>query len=136
MKLSELLQDGTYIAVLPIGPTEELLQGWAAEQNLALPDHLHVTVLYSRIVIPVVPSVATHTAVPTGFKKLGDCTVMTLDCKSLLDRHDQLINAGGTHDFDSYVIHITIGKDINPDSLVLPDFSLILGKEYVCGLND
>lgn len=123
---------GTYVAVLPTESTLALLQAWAAENKFELADDLHVTVLYSRTVMNVVPCQDEFVATGVNLEVLGGCLVLKLECPALMKRHEQLIAQGGTHDFPSYIPHMTLQKEtsVNPKDVPMPMFGLILGHEY------
>lgn len=132
MLLSELKSSGTYVAVLPIQPTDALLTQWAMEQGIGLAPDLHVTLLYSRQVIGVVTNDVEHFAVPIGFDVFDGKLVMKLECQSMVDRHDQFIKLGGTHDHPEFVPHLTLcpALGLMLNEIDLPPFSLVFGQEY------
>lgn len=132
MLLSELKSGGTYVAVLPIQPTDALLAQWATEQGIGLASDLHVTLLYSRQVIGVVTNQDEHFAVPVGFDVFDGKLVMKLECQTMIDRHDKFIGMGGTHDHPEYVPHLTLcsANGLVLDEIDLPPFSLVFGREY------
>ena len=132
MKLHELKSvGGTYVAVVPTAATQALLQAWAAENSVTLDDELHTTVLYSRVPLAVQPCTDEFQAKFTGFKTLGDKIVALLDCQALIARHEQFIAQGGTHDFKSYIPHISLfDANLGHESLAPIGFGMILGMEY------
>lgn len=134
MKLQELYQTGTYVAVRPTSSTLKLLQDWADQNLLQLDPDLHVTVLYSRKIISVYLSPDEFFGAPLSLSALGDCDiVLKLESKSLSKRHDELIAQGGTHDYPTYTPHITLKakaegssmKDLSPIQ-----FGLMFSNEY------
>lgn len=134
MLLSEIFTgaNGTYMAVLPTQATQKLLDDWAALHNLVLDDNLHVTVLYSRVVIYPVTNQDSHICIPLGYEKFGKSLVVLLDAQSIVDRHNSLIKMGATHDFNPFTPHMTLFTDTNIDISELPDipFSLAFEREY------
>lgn len=123
---------GTYVAVVPTPSTLALLQVWAQEQNLQIVDDLHVTLLYSRAPINVVLCKDEFIATGVHLEVLGGCLVLRLDCPAMIDRHEQFISQGGTHDFPSFNLHMTLQKDtyLNPEDITLPNFGLVFANEY------
>lgn len=132
MLLRELKATGTYVAVLPTEATSALLRAWADEHKFELVDDLHVTLLYSRKVVNVVPCHDEFVATGVRLEVLGGDLVLMLDCPALKNRHDQLIAQGGTHDFPDYLIHVTLQKktSLKPEDVQMPTFGLIFGREY------
>ena len=135
MKLhQDVTAAGTYVALRPTPGTWAMLMQWATQVGLTLEPDLHVTVLYSRKVIPVEPSTDEHHAIPMAFAPLGDSAlVVHLAAPSIVRRHEQLIAQGGTHDYDDFLVHMTlVGKTskLLPKHLPMFDFGLIFGEEY------
>lgn len=136
MKLAELKikkATGTYVALRPSASTKALLEEYATEYGLQLDEDLHVTVLYSRVVLPVLVNTDEHITLPTGFTKLGTALVLELDAPSIVARHNQLINQGHTHDFEDHIVHMTIMKEpgsLRPGDLPPVNFGLNFGLEY------
>jgi hypothetical protein len=135
MLLSELKvaePTGTYAAVIPTDGTLALVQDWAAKNCIVLDDALHVTLLYSRKVVNVELCDSEYVATGVRFDKLGDALVLVLQCQALVDRHEQFMAQGGTHDFDEFILHMTIQTktDLNPDEVPMMDFGLVFGREY------
>ena len=133
MLLKEIVGTGTYVAVLPTDSTFALLRAWADEHSVELDDDLHVTLLYSRKPVHVVPCLDEFVATGDCFDIFGDALVLKLNCPTLKARHEQLIAQGGTHDYPMYNPHLTIqakfcsGQKI--EDLPLPP-GLIFGREY------
>ena len=133
MKLNELLATGTYVGVKPTAATRALVADWARKAGGVLVDDLHVTVLYSRRVLPIVlEPYLQHRATPTRLEPLGDVKlVVKLDCPSLVQRHYTFRHAGHTHDFPTFVPHMTLVKDGDvPKELPPMDFGLAFESEY------
>lgn len=130
--------NGTYVAVLPNLATRMLLQEWALGQGLPIVNDLHVTVLYSRNPIIVTPRVFDYQAIATGFEIFDDgCLVLKLQSEALTNRHNDLIRAGGTHDYPRFNPHVTLVKGkCEISDLKLPNFALTFGDEYTEELDD
>ena len=137
MLLKEIMATGTYVAVLPTDSTLALLRAWADEQRIELDDHLHVTLLYSRKPVHVVPCTDEFVATGVSFDMFGDALVLKLNCPALDARHQELMDQGGTHDFPTFNPHITIQakskehlrSDRKIKDIPLPP-GLILNREY------
>ena len=133
MLLREIAEDRiTYTAVLPLGATAALLRQWASENKLTLDDNPHVTVLYSRNPLTVPHNFAEHFATPIGFDILGKKLVVLLKAPTISARHNKLIKMGGSHDFESFLVHITITDALGVDltKIKLPNFTMVFGSEY------
>lgn len=136
-ELKEPEATGTYVAVLPTPSTVALLRAWADKNKFALVDDLHVTVLYSRKVVNVLPSRDEFVATGDRLEVLGGALVLLLNCPSLQARHAELVAQGGTHDFPDYMCHVTLQKDtkLKPSEVEMPVFGMIFGNEYSEPLN-
>lgn len=110
MLLREIIATGTYAAVVPTESTLALLRAWADSNCIELDSDLHVTTLYSRKIVNVVPCPDEFVAAGVGFDKFGDSLVLKLSCPALVARHEQLIGQGGTHDYESFAPHLTIRR--------------------------
>ena len=132
MLLRELKSTGTYVAVLPTESTLALLQAWAQEHRFELADDLHVTLLYSRKVVNVVPCPDEFVATGTHLEVLGGDLVLVLDSPALIARHELFMAQGGTHDWPTYTCHMTLQKktELKPEDVTMPTFGLIFGREY------
>ncbi len=131
-ELKETKPTGTYVAVLPTPSTLALVRAWADEHRFDLADDLHVTLLYSRKVVNVVPCLDEFVATGDRLEVLGGDLVLMLNCPALQARHSQLVAQGGTHDFPNYLCHMTLQKKTNlkPSEVEMPTFGLIFGNEY------
>lgn len=132
-KLASTEVNGTYVAVVPNESTLALLVDWAANAKVTLDPKLHCTLLFSRTPLEITVLPDEYACTPKGFTNLGDAIVLLLECPALEARHYQFIDQGGTHDFDGYVLHMTlIAKPETIKIQDLPDvnFGLIFGKEY------
>ena len=108
---------------------EELLE-WAEsvgiEKTLSA-DDLHVTVLYSRSPVDPMRMGETWGSEPDGglIVKAGGpraierfdsrAVVLQFACWALSNRHDEMVRAGGSHDYGEYLPHVTIGYDVPAD---------------------
>lgn len=134
MQLHELKATGTYVCVAPTDATLALLQEWALKNKISLDNDLHVTLLYSRKIVNPVRSIAQYLAEPAGIVKLGEAIVVKLKCPSLVARHEELIAVGGTHDFPSFIPHMTLIA--KPEGIVVSDvpeinFGLVFMNERI-----
>ena len=132
MLLSEITATGTYVAVVPTPGTQALLQDWATEHRIELDPDLHVTLLFSRVVLNVVPKTNEFVATGITFDRFGDALVLKLKCDAMERRHKELIAQGGTHDYPDYIPHLTIQSksELQASDVKVPDFGLIFGCEY------
>jgi hypothetical protein len=138
MLLREIIATGTYAAVIPTESTLALLRAWADSNCIELDSDLHVTTLYSRKIVNVVPCPDEFVASGVGFDKFGDSLVLKLSCPALVARHEQLIGQGGTHDYESFAPHLTIQAKsaLNPDGVPPIEFGLIFHREYTEPLDE
>jgi hypothetical protein len=100
---------------------------------VTLVDDLHVTVLYSRRVLPVLVDPYTQfRGTPTTLGPLGTVKlVVKFDSPALAQRHKTFLNGGHTHDFDDFIPHMTLVKDGEvPKDLPPIDFGLAFEGEY------
>lgn len=59
-----------------------------------------------------------------------DLTVLTVDCKLAIERHEYYTDLGYTYDYD-FLPHITMGKgDLTNELMHLKGERLIVGSEY------
>lgn len=124
---------GTYVWLDPESGTLAAIRQWAIDnqvESLIDFNDLHVTVLYSRVTLPVEHPDVIHFAKPIGFRSLGDegAFVLELEAPTIIDRHQTLIQAGGTHDWDAFSPHMTLWTG-PPMTLTLPNFMLAFEKE-------
>jgi hypothetical protein len=145
MKLQELRMDtqsapkevlstnGTYVAVVPNESTLALLADWSAKAKITLDPTLHCTLLFSRAPLEITVLPDEYVCTPNGFTNLGDAIVLLLECPALVARHYQFIDQGGTHDFEGFVLHMTLMAKpgtIKIKDLPDIDFGLNFGKEH------
>lgn len=144
MRLKDLKQtDGVYMGVRPIGASIHLLHDWILEQGIPNPvaaHAAHVTVLFSKTPVDVQPDRSReYHAHGVRFEVLRhrfdktDALVLVLETPALVARHKELIERGGSHDYEEYLPHVTLTTNVeNFDwkALQVPHFSLIFGNEY------
>lgn len=135
MKLTDMKPlTGTYVAVVPTLETLERLKDWADVEGFTLDSNLHITVLYSRRGIHVEPQSKTiHVVKPLGFTALdGVDIVLKVEAPTICLRHEVLRQLGGTHDYPSYLPHVTLkakaGRIKTPSPIT---FDLTFTNEYV-----
>jgi hypothetical protein len=135
--------DGTYVeAKFSKDTINRLYNGWVKEQDfgsnikLLNKDDYHCTILYSRKFIPKefeINDYDKHFCKPKEFKifQFGKqwCLVLVIECKELNEIHKNLIKAGGTHDYDEFIPHVTLclfdnKNDIDISKLELPKMTL------------
>jgi hypothetical protein len=125
--------DGTYAALVPTAASAIKLLEWAKSAYIIADPHPHVTVLYSHKHVETHPTTNKHLAVPDGFILLGDFLVLKLKAPSIVNRHNELIALGGTHDYPVFTPHLTIlaqPNGIKIEDLPPIDFHLIFENEY------
>jgi hypothetical protein len=63
----------------------------------------------------------------------NNCLVLVLNSPELIERHHHIRTThGGTHDYESYIPHVTISYNVNDfdhHALPLPDFDLMVVEE-------
>jgi hypothetical protein len=106
------------------------LLSWARSQgipNLEPVDELHVTILYSRQPVDWFAMGSDWTSDPEGrlrvppggpraVERFGDdALVLRFVSNDLKWRHDAMVAAGASHDFDNYAPHITFAKSMDFD---------------------
>ncbi|AGN30373.1 hypothetical protein VPFG_00376 [Vibrio phage nt-1] len=120
MKLSKFLESqGTYVGIkVDEASKQELiqLQKTLRLQNPLDPDDFHVTVLFSRkqIDVPTVDTTFVATVEQIDCWKTQDgkhAVVAKMTCPELVERHEDLISIGGTHDYPDYQPHVTLSYD-------------------------
>lgn len=138
MRLNELKAFGTYVAVVPTWETQANLEAWARANDIDLDPHLHVTILYSRVVGDIAPSDLEHQAKPLTMGSLGTVALaVNLYSPSIVGRHDELMKLGHTHDYDPYMPHMTLkSKGPIPTELTPIPFDLHFENEYSEPLTD
>lgn len=131
-----------------------VLIAWAKANGFesTLPaDDMHVTVLYSRQ--PVDPmkmgrdwredekgQITVRPGGPRSIERLGEnAVVLRFACPDLDWRHRDMIEAGGSHDYDEYQPHVTLSysvpADVDVEAIQPPIMSLVFGPELFESLN-
>lgn len=135
---------GTYIGVKIDEKSQKLLKQFAKENeipNVVRTDNIHMTLVYSRQVIPNVEDMLITSfnempeATPTNeFHLWGDnedTLVMKVDCPYLTERHEFFKMQGATHDYPSYEPHITISYDADCCKDKLKELKWNLGPLHI-----
>ncbi|CAL9999287.1 RNA ligase [Vibrio phage D479] len=120
MKFQQFLENqGTYVGVKVDSASSEWLQELQKTLKLNNPlesSKFHATVLYSRNGIEVPSTGNSYDAEAYRVDSWKDqegksVVIVKLKSEGLKNRHDDLIDAGGTHDFPEYNAHITLSYD-------------------------
>lgn len=125
MKLNELDHpNGTYACLVPDAASKESLCQLQSQLNLPNPvsaDDLHMTVIYSRTPCPGAAEVVDGFNPIHGIiQHLGylptqtgtTCLVAEVDCPDAHALHDYMRkHHGASHDYPSYISHITLSYD-------------------------
>lgn len=141
-------QVGTYIGLRPSIESSKLLRAYFQNQNIIMstPDveqRLHVTLIYSRVKIDIIPnSLELHrvkiSEISLFPNNRGQNTVLVakLNAPSLIARHNYIRSSyGATHDYPEFIPHLTLDyywdnyKSIQ--EIKIPNFEFILCDEYV-----
>jgi len=147
MKLMEFAQ-GTYSSFLVDPECAEQLYAFCKE--IGLPDQVdaddyHCTIIYSH---QPCPSVAEEDfnlpckGTPKGYKLLGTdniVLVLELECENAVHLHDKFMkDHGATHDYDSYIPHVTLSKSYSGTILPteLPPFDIVFTGKTVEAIED
>lgn len=139
MSLTTFLESvGTYVAVK--FDEESTAKIVALQQSLRLnnpldKDKFHTTILFSRKAIPAYSTDTVYEGTITFVESWEgadgeNAVVAKIDCPALVERHNDLIDVGGTHDYPEYQPHVTLSYDdtVNP----LPvSISVKMVDEYV-----
>lgn len=117
-------------------------EAWAKKQGIALQDDLHVTIVYSRRPLDWMKIEGEWNAddkgqvtIPPGgvriVEPLGDRTAVLLFTSSALSwRHESIVRAGASHDYDDYQPHISLTGDTVDLSNIEPyRGKIVLGPE-------
>lgn len=134
---------GLYVCAKYNLTTNGALVSWAVENLIPeplSPEKYHSTVLYSRKDLKPQP-ILDKAKLPfllkaKGFKLFDSsdpdikALAVLLDAAPLERIHEQLIKAGGTHDFPDYTPHITVSynapRDMDLTKLSLPSFDFVV----------
>lgn len=89
-------------------------------------DKLHCTIIYdkSKPNIHFDLSDEIHSAIVTGCEILGDAIVLNIQCPSLNQRYNELVELGFKSDFADYRPHISIRYDKGNFELMKAEFNL------------
>ena len=99
-------------------------------------EELHITVAYSRAALdwmkvsePWQSTLTLAAGGPRAHEVFGKASVLELKAGELQWRHREIIDAGGSHDFDSYSPHISLGKDLDLEGVTPYQGEVELGPE-------
>lgn len=144
MRLKDLEQlPGVYVGIRPVGASIHLLHDWIVQQGIPNPvaaHASHVTVLFSKAPVQVeVDRKREYHAHGIRFEQVRhrfdktNALVMVLETPSIIARHRELIDQGGSHDYDDFMPHVTLTtnvEDFDWKQLKVPGFSLVFANEY------
>lgn len=123
------------------------LHNWAKGAgipNLVPPEEMHTTVVYSRAPAEMNPEVdpVMVKGGPRTIEKLGDkgAVVLRFESPVLKAHHEDATTAGASHDFPSFLPHVTLSYDAGTCDLskitAPPAFALEFGPEVHAALNE
>lgn len=150
MKLNEIYfvkpQQGTYVGLRLSSKTANEFAKYIKENkipNSVAKTKLHTTILYSRSPVECEEKIPVDWAgtfqrfnsfkETAGDPKSTNCLVVEIVCPEATSKHNELISAGGTHDFEKYMPHVTLSYDIGTlDFSTLPaiDFPIVFSEMY------
>lgn len=148
------VSSGTYVAINYNEESNKILEEFCEYLGVnKSEDHdFHSTIIYSRKVLEKLESlgdinwIVSVTDYDVWNGEHGDAFVLVCNCQEATDRHNQIVKEhGATHDYDNFILHITIGYDV--DTPKLPSRKDITGyirniknltaiNEYTEELND
>ena len=139
--MDERRKTGVYVKCTYHPETCLDLAAWSSEHLPSEPLdplHYHTTILYSRAPVADIENLIAGMRTDVHFKLKGikllpnsdDSTraalVVVLDAPELVDYHRRLLAAGGTHDWDDYIPHITLSYqapvDLDVMRITIPAF--------------
>jgi len=134
--LEQTHQDGTYAALYMSKPSQDRLVAWLDEQGIEHDDpaEFHCTVLYSRTPMPQAEAVAgpvSVTATAKDWELLGDhATVLLVQCAKAEQIHQLFLDQGASHDWPSYIAHVTVNSEQHLENLPeqKPNFTLTFDR--------
>ncbi|APU01933.1 hypothetical protein [Aeromonas phage L9-6] len=135
---------GTYVACRFSEETLDAIQKIQEALPIFNPvprDELHSTIIYSRAEIPFIPS-----DMPTLLANSAELRVFETPTKNVLvlafesshmnKRFAQGMLLGASYDFDEYIPHITIAKDVGSSSFMGSyEFPIVSSHEYMEALD-
>lgn len=140
-------KQGVYAALRVLGQANDVLNAFIVSSGFPAVGTVkerrrHVTLIYSRTYAKVEPlKTVLYQARGKQLRVFDEadgrrCLVVELHAPEVEARHKALMQAHPelTYDFPGYVPHITLSYDIggfDATTLSLPDFSCVLGDEYV-----
>lgn len=132
---------GTYVACKFSDETLDFIQRIQEELRLPNPvprDELHSTIVYSRVYVPFILDDSPEHLADSCYLRIFETPeknflVLAYDSPYMQKRHayGQILGSSA-HDFDEYIPHITIAKDIGPLKYEGSyDFPIVTTHEYV-----
>lgn len=141
MKICEFVKStdhvhGTIAMLKPCAEDAEKLHKWCIDNDIPCidTDKLHCTVLFSKEPVEHLVKHNNQTVTVKStikkWKKLGNALTLVLDAPIALKIHRYMRNQGGTHDFPSFIAHISVCYDCTDDKLpdVVPEFPITFDK--------
>lgn len=131
---------GTYVACRFNEETLDAIQRIQEELRLPNPvprEELHSTVIYSRTNVPFIPDDTPEHLSDQSYLRVFETPtknvlVLAYESAYMQKRHQYGNILGATYDFDEYVPHITIAKDIGPLKYEgFYNFPIVSSHEYV-----
>lgn len=143
MKINESItekhKNGTYSALYLSNKSAKQLYDWCKNNGIVTQsqDEYHCTLIYSRKSINELKEF-TNKKIKTkakiyDWKRLGNALTLEIRNEKINILHEKMINLGATHDFQSYIPHVTINSNYCCDELPLktPQFDLVFDKIVV-----
>lgn len=134
--LEQSHQDGTYAALYMSKSSQDQLAAWLDQQGIPHddPSEFHCTVMFSKTPMPQAEAVAGPVSVMAKVKNwdlLGDhATVLLVKCNKAEQIHQLFLDQGASHDWPSYIPHVTINSERHLEDLPdqLPEFPLTFDR--------
>ncbi|UOX40520.1 RNA ligase [Aeromonas phage GomatiRiver_11] len=132
--------NGTYVACKFIDETLDYIQQIQEELRVPNPvprDELHSTIIYSTVNVPFIPDDAPEKLASTAYLRVFETPtknvlVLAYESDYLQKRHYYGELLGATYDFEEFIPHITIAKDIGPlEYEGVYEFPIVSSHEYV-----
>lgn len=131
---------GTYVACKFSDETLDAIQKIQEELRVPNPvprDELHSTIVYSTEYVPFIPDDSPEHLSESAYLRVFETPtknvlVLAYDSEYLQKRHYYGNLLGATYDFEEYIPHITIAKDIGPlEYEGIYEFPIVTSHEYV-----
>lgn len=113
------------------------LYNWCIKNNIECiaPEKFHCTVLFSRKPVTKLTALdhsnVNVTAKIKDWKVLGPALTLELESPSIVKLHKWMINQGGTHDYQEFIVHTSVTYNWSSSNQLpnnLPDFDLTFDK--------